>query len=354
VSGLATQLPDRTWVVASDLHLGDGGDRPGAPAFATFLTDEIAVRSAPGRLLLLGDTFELLYRGGWSGSGNAAEWAVGRLDELAAGYPAVFAALRACLHRGWRLELVCGNHDMVLCRDEVRDHLAKLLDDRHRRRLDFHTWFRLVPGVFYAEHGNQHHDLNRFPAILHHADLRRPEHIFVPPLVVAHGRARPAVARALLAARSHERFARSPRYREHLRRQADRVGLPVATVAALHETSRLRLPAVARRLARRALSRSREAAPDAYLVEGARRVHAVLTRSACAVPFYLFGHSHHARSLPLDAPGAAARYVNSGTWSAAVRGAGPDRSDPTRYPYLEVEAGPDGPSVALRYWRHPA
>jgi UDP-2,3-diacylglucosamine pyrophosphatase LpxH len=353
VTAPASPSGDGAWVVVSDLHLGvpEHPPRAAAAAFAAFLTTEIAVRPVPGHLLLLGDMFEMLYRGRPTTSGRAADWAVGRLDELAAAHPTVFAALRTCLRRGWRLEVVCGNHDMALCLDEVRDHLAELLDDPERRGLEFHPWFRLVPGVFYAEHGQQHHDLNRFPALLHPADIRRPERLFVPPLAVAHGRARPAVAGALLAARRHERFAGSAEYRQRLRTFAEQVGLPVAVVAALHEASSLRLSAIAGRLARRSLSRSLRAAPDTYLIEGAGRVHAVLTRSACPVPFYLFGHSHHARVRTLDGPGPAARYVNSGTWSAAVRG-DPAGVDLALYPYVEINTDSGAPRVALRYWRH--
>jgi UDP-2,3-diacylglucosamine pyrophosphatase LpxH len=354
VTGPAGPSGGRSWVVVSDLHLGAAEQPPraGAAALAAFLTGGLADRAEPGRLLLLGDMFEMLYRGSATTPGAVADWAVARLDELADAYPMVFVALRVCLRRGWRIEVVCGNHDMALCLDEVRDHLAGLLGDPDRRAVRLHSWFRFVPGVFYAEHGQQHHDLNRFPALLHRADLRRPERLFVPPLAVTHGRVRPAVAGALLAARRHERFARTSRYHARLRRYAEQAGLPPATVTALHEASRLRLPAVAGRLAKRALSRSLRATPDAYLIEAGRRAHAVLTQQGCPVPFYLFGHSHHARERDLDGAGPVARYVNSGTWSAAVRGDGPDRLDPALYPYLEVDADPAAPSVALRYWRY--
>jgi UDP-2,3-diacylglucosamine pyrophosphatase LpxH len=343
-----------SWVVVSDLHLGAEARPPraGAAAFAAFLTEEIASRPVPGHLLLLGDMFEMLYGGTSSGSDSAEEWAIGRLEELAAAYPMVFAALRACLQRGWRMDVVCGNHDMALCLDGVQCRLASLLDDPGRRRLDFHAWFRFVPGVLYAEHGQQHHDLNRFPAILHRVDVRHPDRLFVPPLAAAHEVARPAVVQAILSSLQHERFARSPGYQGQLRGYAEQVGLPAEAVMALHRASRVRLRAVAGRLARRAVSPSVRGTPDAYLIAASRRVHTTLTRSGWQVPLYVFGHTHHGRVVEFDRVEPSARYLNCGTWSASVRGGGPDLADRTLYPYLEICADPAGPSAALRYWRH--
>lgn len=309
----------RRLVAVSDLHLGTPGS--GADAFTSFLAS-LPSASAESRLLFLGDMFELL---GPAGQATRVRARI-RLDQLADRYPELFTAIRDCLRRGWSLDVVPGNHDMALALPSVHRHLAALVGP-----LALHPWLYYVPGVVYAEHGHQHHDLNRFPTVLEPF-----AHHFVPPLGHWHGRPSPAVLLAALRSRSLETTAHQDGYRVRLRTYADSLGLPPDLVLALHDTSRFRLVATAGRLARRAaatLLRRVDDPTDGYLVAAAKRVHTALVAAGFAVPTYLFGHTHHARVLTLDPD---ARYVNTGTWSQG-----------RRCPYADLAPGA---APALRYW----
>ena len=87
--------------------------------------------------------------------------------------------------------MVAGNHDLDLVRPAVgqrlRWHLGVAASDD---RVRIWPWLYVVPGVLYAEHGNQHHDLNRFPRILDPYSRRRPGEMHTPPLAAAHASAR--------------------------------------------------------------------------------------------------------------------------------------------------------------------
>jgi hypothetical protein len=328
----------RRLVAISDLHLDarpGATSRGGAAAFTGLLTSEVVPDDFPGaRLLLLGDTFELL----------GAPDPIARLDEIATTHPALFAALGACLHNGWHIDLVPGNHDMALSRARVRQRLAVLLG-APPRRLRFHPWVYFVPGVLYAEHGHQHHDLNRFPTVL--APYNGHEQLFAPPLAVWRGKLESRLWRAVADSRREERAAQSSTYRARITEQAMRLALPADLVSRLHDVSRFGVGGTALRLARRALHRT--GAPDSYLIEAARRVHGVLSRAGDAVPVYAFGHTHRARTVALD---GEAQYVNTGTWCDEIRGTGPDRDDPALFPYLALSVDDrPGARPELRYWR---
>ena len=70
------------------------------------------------------------------------------------------------------------------------------------------------------------------------------------------------------------------------------------------------------------------------------------------MPSLVFGHAHRADHHVIA--GTSACYLNTGTWSDDVRGAGPDQSDDRLFPYVRVDAtGEDGAvtaQAALHYW----
>jgi UDP-2,3-diacylglucosamine pyrophosphatase LpxH len=313
----------RDHIIVSDLHLGADhpGGRNGAAAFRAFLITRVLPAAARVHLVFLGDMFEL----------RDAPDAARALDDLAAGFPELFATLAECLRRGCRLHLVPGNHDAELS----GDHLAALLG----HSIEFHQWFYTVPGVLYAEHGHQHHDLNRFPTLL--AAGR-----YVPPLAAWHQRGPAGLLRAVITARRGERAARSTRYQALIDEYAHRTDLPERLVTEVHRVSGFGVLRTARRLVKRALSPRLRARPDAYLVAAAATIHRLAAAAGQTVPIYAFGHTHHARTVPL---GDDAWYANTGTWCAEIRGDGPDRSDPALFPYLEIPA--EGSGWELRYWR---
>ena len=313
----------REHIIVSDLHLGADhpAGRDAAAAFRAFLTTRILPAADRVHLVFLGDMFEL----------RDAPDAAGALDDLAARFPELFATLAECLRRGCRLHVVPGNHDAEL----PGDHLAELLG----HPIDIHPWFYSVSGVLYAEHGHQHHDLNRFPTLLA-ADR------YVPPLAAWHQHGPAGLLRAVVGARRRERAARSVAYQTLIDGYAHRTGLPEQLVTEMHRISRFGMLRTVRRLATRALSPRLRASPDAYLVAAAATLHGLATAAGRAVPLYAFGHTHHARTVPLAGD---AWYANTGTWCTEIRGDGPDRGDPSLFPYLEIPA--DGSAWDLRYWR---
>src|SRR4051794_30826299 len=151
-----------TWFV-SDLHLdlGTGDARDPGSAFPLFLDAVVLPGStAGGRLVLLGDFMELAgYR---CAPGRRADWAAPRLWELAVRHRPVFEALRRGVRAGLQLDVLPGNHDIDLSLLPVRERLTELLGDGGRR-VRVHSWLLHEPGSFLATHGNQEHDLNRFP-----------------------------------------------------------------------------------------------------------------------------------------------------------------------------------------------
>ena len=102
-----------TLFIAGDVHLG-GTHSDSGTAFPQWL-DWLAIRP-PARLVLLGDLFE------W--------WIDG--DEAVARHAVVLERLRLLAERGWRLDLVQGNRELVAGRRLEAASGCRL----HRRRLD--------------------------------------------------------------------------------------------------------------------------------------------------------------------------------------------------------------------------
>ena len=219
--------PARRWVFVSDVHLGTvGGRRDTGPALAQFLEGLATRRDPASRVVLLGDVLEML-----ESSGRDEAAALERLDAIVAANTAVFSALRRCIRCGIVVEVVAGNHDLDLVRPAVGERLRWHLrvtptDDRVRTW----PWLYVVPGVLYAEHGNQHHDLNRVPRVLDPYSRRRPGEMHTPPLATVHASARGrafnstrrrlAFLAAVLTTWYGERAATEPAYQAKLRSYA--------------------------------------------------------------------------------------------------------------------------------------
>lgn len=177
---------DDVIVVMGDFHLSAGSDpASNAPdplemfrddgAFSRLLDslcDRSQVDGRRHRLVMLGDLFDfprVRLPGPPRPLGEAR--AVAQLDRIAAGHTAFVAALAKLLSAGWRLEIVPGNHDTELMRSSVQKRLLALLTKAGAGSADtlavrVHPWILYVPGVLYAEHGQQYHDINSFPALL--------------------------------------------------------------------------------------------------------------------------------------------------------------------------------------------
>ena len=92
---------------------------------------------------------------------------VWKLQRAAERHAKVFDALARFLQKGNSVHIIRGNHDAEWRWPAVQTELRKLLVERAaprsapaRRRLEaaveFHDWFYLEPGFFYAEHGHAH------------------------------------------------------------------------------------------------------------------------------------------------------------------------------------------------------
>lgn len=191
VRGKLSRRPHNLLAI-SDLHLGcdlKAGSKPGEPrrgrSFDAQLAEFIDWHAShredgkPWRLILNGDIIDFVaitltpsddagFRIGPEerayGLAAEADKCVWKLQRVVERHSAVFDALARFLLKGNSLHLIRGNHDAELRFAAVQQELRTLLVDRMglrgaaRRRLErqveFHAWFYLEPGFFYAEHGN--------------------------------------------------------------------------------------------------------------------------------------------------------------------------------------------------------
>lgn len=351
------------WFLLSDLHLdGRPSPRDRDGALVGFLETVVRGRPSGGdrarrALVLLGDTLDLT-----GPSPVPPRRVADRMTALARRHRPVFAALGRCVQDGVELHVVAGNHDVEVVRPDASALLVRLLGLRPEPPgVRFWPWLLHVPGVLYAEHGNQHHTLNRNPAVLRaRAPVGADGPLPPPPLGAASadrewcdpaGLVALRVARALRAARQQERLAGAPAYRLFLEREAAALDLPSQAVVELAGLSRFRtIPAVtgaARRVAARRLGLERA---GSYLPPCAAEAHRVLERHGTPAAAYVFGHTHRAAHEALGGALRPAAYLNTGTWSTAVRGAGPDRADPALFPFVRVATTAADVRAGLHYW----
>lgn len=353
---------ERAWTFLSDLHLGDeDGGRDIDRALPRFL-GETMHRHTQGSttLVLLGDTFDL--HGSTRLDGARV---LSRLRWLASVHGPVLAALADCTRAGVDLEVVGGNHDVELTRPEVAACFRTLLGlEPDDPRVRVSPWVLHERGVFYAEHGNQHYELNRLPTIAAIAEPDGMRHLPVTPLGACgagsswcpgEGTRTARVARALRAARRQEGLVTSPWYRSVLAGQTGPTGMDGALLLELAGVTRYtRRGAVVGALCRAAQRRlGREPAP--VLPTRAQAIHEIMTRHGSSAAAYVFGHNHRAerhRFAGASTGGPEAVYLNAGTWCPQVRGEGPDTGHPDVFPFVTVVDGPTGVRTSLDFWEH--
>jgi len=157
-------------IIVSDLHLG-ATSRPGYfehggefHRFLEFLTQDAAGKALCLRLIMLGDTFD--FPSVPSRNGNRRDSDADLLDRLQRVFdchPQFTQALNAYVAAGNRLDFLPGNHDPGLMRPVVQELVRSALSASPESDLHFHPWILSLPGLLYAEHGNQYHDINSFP-----------------------------------------------------------------------------------------------------------------------------------------------------------------------------------------------
>jgi UDP-2,3-diacylglucosamine pyrophosphatase LpxH len=353
----------RDVLIVSDLHLGiaheaNGPADPAANALLRLVRWKIesSVRSARRwRLLLLGDVFDFAGAADASvRSGARGEIeAVAAFRRLVADHPALVEAIDEALAADVPVAIVAGNHDVEwswpVIQHELRQRVAS------RPGLTFHPWIFYLPAVLYAEHGNQHHDINALPRPM------RPYHDGIATVHVGAAlddylagvgrtvagvgpagigewlrtmRRHPSLAiRAVpnhvallrrvigdlvrLAGRAERRERQ--RYRDVVLPSASTaIGLPVEVLAKLDAIGTVHPATMVRRLARVAASRP-QGRGTRFVHRGAHRVHNVLSAHGLGLPVYAFGHTHVAERVRLSTS-PDAWYVNSGSWGAGTGG----------------------------------
>lgn len=396
-------------IVLSDLHVSAVRRRPEGScvvhdgfhydaAFSSFVDDLIARAAgtdAKCELLLLGDVFDFLHTkvplttADLLTTTEAAS--LQKLEAMIGAHPALFAALKRLSMAGFQLSIVPGNHDIDLVRPAVQEVFGQAVQSGSNGNVHFYPWIYYIPGVLYAEHGHQYHDISAHTTLLRpfrggdswelelppsaYFDiylfdlverLRRPGDQIVAPLryLLLHFvkqplhllGALPQIAKfvytalgALLYRNSHQFRAARRRYRDEIiSRYASSTGLQYSTCLALDELAELSNRRFAARLLHQAVFRKKRGPASAYLHSKALAISNVLSSHDKTVPFYLFGHSHHAGKVPLE--GQPDRFfLNSGSWSSPTYpGSSGDR---TLFPFVEIAWGNDQlPSAVLMQW----
>lgn len=383
-------------IIVGDLHLAGGRDPiTGAmdpheqffhdDAFARFL-DDVRTRAEEQncrpRLLILGDFFDFLRVRSDRSARTIASLETSdratqaKMELSAAGHPSVFAALARFVSAGLPLEIVPGNHDIELVRSSTQEGFKNLLMrfgclSESVAHIRFHPWIYFVPGLLYAEHGHQYHDINAFITLLEPFRHQLRDEIDLPPgsfldlylqeLFVAAGpsvrgshltiralirafRVRPALVfwtlpqhmrylglmlRSFASRVGRGQAQRRAVYRKGvLQSHADQLGLSHHTLVAIDELSArtvasmwprlLRklvlapLSSVVARLVGRPSRPTKQAA--GYLHQPAAAIHELVEADGHAVPFYAFGHTHRAEKRPLVTSHSFPYYLNSGSW----------------------------------------
>ena len=82
--------------------------------------------------------------------------------------------MQRLIEAGHGIDILPGNHDPQLMNAAVQSELTRLLGSGGGNQIRVHNWVLHVPGVFFAEHGNQYHDINSFPNWLRFAATNGP------------------------------------------------------------------------------------------------------------------------------------------------------------------------------------
>jgi UDP-2,3-diacylglucosamine pyrophosphatase LpxH len=375
--------PDEEILIVSDLHLSAGREGPGASpvrdraaAFASFVrslaSDASFGTNEPRparRLVLLGDTLDLPTHVSDSNADPMGRWriaATAAVERIADAQPEPFDALAAFVAAGDRLELLPGNHDVALQMPDVRRALLGRLGDASGA-VGWHPWILHLPGLLWAEHGGQHHDLHAIPEWLSPGASRSswglpPGRAIEALSVTATRDRRPSreltnavaslVADAIASTVARPALARRRRaYRARdLPACAADLELPEPLLVAVDRLTETDGWSIAARLIRRRLAGG-DASPASFLGLAARRVHAILAAGGRDVRIYAFGHTHAPAVLPLEPSARGAWFANAGSWAGIRPAALRRRIGADRYPFVRIQAaaGRD-PTVELNHW----
>ena len=353
-------------VLVSDLHLGAGGrdDRFGRDAefiaFCHHLAESPPTRPGARRLAVLGDFLELLEVQA-AAEGRVASSptiALARLDRIVDAHAGVFGAVADLVDAGWGIDVVIGNHDIDLIRPALQDRVGGLLGRGRGKTclVSFHPWILHVPGILYAEHGSQYHDINWFPELVWAAGQRGAAPIRHP-LGAHFAERRAAVAQAVVRELPERLLgARHPRRRRYRREGITALTRDIAlSPEVLREIDLVPSVSVGAMTLRLARQLARPPQPDGtYLRRAASAVDTILQEAGARCAFYAFGHSHAAERQSLVQDGDGPEHLNTGTWSWDVRGRLRGAPSEEQCTFVVIECStPTGPSASLHSWRLP-
>jgi UDP-2,3-diacylglucosamine pyrophosphatase LpxH len=194
---------ENVYLVLSDLHMTSGKDPilgTWSPTEDFFWDEEFASflthygKGGRATLVINGDMFDFLQVLNVPTPAQAREYripesdisrryglrcsevaSVFQIDAIINGHTAAFRALARFLAGGNRVKIIQGNHDVQLCWRTTQERIYHRLEGlcpRDRKRLirsnlEFLPWIFYVPGLLYAEHGNQYEAATSFTNFLH-------------------------------------------------------------------------------------------------------------------------------------------------------------------------------------------
>jgi hypothetical protein len=330
-----------------------------------------------------------------------------KLERIAAGHPTVFEALGRFVAAGFAVDIVPGNHDIELICRPVQERFVELVARAGNlasadAAIRFHPWNFYEPGMLYAEHGHQYHDINSFHRLLcvdcagnpRAGDmpfgslyddylfslldsLDPPRRAIAPRSVIGVARRDPSLLvtrlplhlrhawilawRLAAAGRRRDAAERVACRDRALPRHAGEIGLNVEALLRIDLLSeaaagrvrrriltflfRDRLPRVARRVLRRPRRSGVAPRPD-YLFNAAAGIHQILSGVGQDVPCYVFGHTHHATELALMDVSGTPLYLNTGAWAGVDVPAGDVRAGHGLPTFVRVSRARDGQVTA--------
>lgn len=291
-----------------------------------------------------------------------------------------FSSLGFLLTNGFYVDIIPGNHDIELILTESQDHFKSLMQ-RHTEKnivaqnLNFSNWVYHIPGILYAEHGNQYHDINSFVTLLapmkssQTGDISHPIGSYFDLylsylseyttkyqknthnlLLHSNNKTRKHPAVYLRQLRGHLYFfwqvakfliCRSGPWMSTKRHKyrldkftptySKQVHFPPSILEALDDIAAVHSTRLLSRTIRKLILRNRTTKNEFYLESAAKKIHSVLKQQGYQVPFYLFGHSHVPAKLPLD---EYSFYLNTGTW--CLNKTPENVSNESLYPYIHI------------------
>jgi UDP-2,3-diacylglucosamine pyrophosphatase LpxH len=172
-------------VIVSDFHMSSGYNRRTGTfsrnedffydaAFSRFVDKLIAQANSERRhwrLVILGDFVDFLQveqqqQSQLTSSADTVE----KLSAIARGHSAVFAALGRFIDAGHVVDLVIGNHDIEFIWPAAQEHFKALVAEHASAdvagKIIVHPWIFYVPGMVYAEHGQQYDIYNSFATLM--------------------------------------------------------------------------------------------------------------------------------------------------------------------------------------------